>query len=121
MSWQDDAMIEQERADALEYMGEAEWRNTFEDRHGWAPDYDYEVRKTNVDKEVMSKNISEYNKKYWAKHKEEISARRKVFYQEHKKEINERNKKWLEANRDKWNAYMRERRRKAKLDKQKDV
>ena len=26
MSWQDDAMIEQERADALEYMGEAEWR-----------------------------------------------------------------------------------------------
>ena len=49
MSWQDDAMIEQERADALEYMGEAEWRDTFEDRHGWAPDYDYEVRKTNVD------------------------------------------------------------------------
>lgn len=49
MSWQDDAMIEQERADALEYMGEAEWRDTFEERHGWAPDYDYEVRKTNVD------------------------------------------------------------------------
>ena len=28
MSWQDDAMIEQERADALKYMGEAEWRET---------------------------------------------------------------------------------------------
>lgn len=27
MSWQDDAMIEQEYADALEYMGEAEWRD----------------------------------------------------------------------------------------------
>lgn len=31
MSWQDDAMIEQERADALEYMGEAEWRDMYED------------------------------------------------------------------------------------------
>lgn len=27
MSWQDDAMIEQEEADALFYMGEAEWRD----------------------------------------------------------------------------------------------
>ena len=31
MSWQDDAMIEQERADALEYMGEAEWKDMMED------------------------------------------------------------------------------------------
>ena len=31
MSWQDDAMIEQERANALEYMGEAEWREMMED------------------------------------------------------------------------------------------
>ena len=30
MSWQDDEMIEQEQADALEFMGEAEWR----DLHG---------------------------------------------------------------------------------------
>ena len=29
MSWQDDVMIEQERADALEYMGEAEWRDLY--------------------------------------------------------------------------------------------
>lgn len=49
MSWQDDAMVEQEIADSLYDMGEAEWRGTFEERHGWAPDYDYEVRKTNVD------------------------------------------------------------------------
>lgn len=31
MSWQDDAMIEQERADALEYIGEAERREMMED------------------------------------------------------------------------------------------
>ena len=31
MSWQDDVMIEQEIADALEYMGEAEWRGTFKE------------------------------------------------------------------------------------------
>ena len=30
MSWQDDAMIEQEQADALKYMGEAEWREMME-------------------------------------------------------------------------------------------
>lgn len=31
MSWQDDAMIEQERADALWTMGEAEWRDLYGD------------------------------------------------------------------------------------------
>lgn len=31
MSWQDDAMIEQERADALFEMGEAEWRDMYKD------------------------------------------------------------------------------------------
>lgn len=31
MSWQDDAMIEQERADALFEMGEAEWRELNEE------------------------------------------------------------------------------------------
>lgn len=30
MSWQDDAMIEQDRADALWNMGEAEWRDMFD-------------------------------------------------------------------------------------------
>ena len=29
MSWQDDIMIEQEQADALNYMGEAEWRDLY--------------------------------------------------------------------------------------------
>lgn len=31
MSWQDDVMIEQEQADALYEMGEAEWRERMED------------------------------------------------------------------------------------------
>ena len=31
MSWQDDVMAEQEAADALEYMGEAEWRDLYEE------------------------------------------------------------------------------------------
>lgn len=35
MSWQDDVMIEQERADALYEMGEAEWRDmTKEEKTG---------------------------------------------------------------------------------------
>lgn len=32
MSWQDDAMIEQEQADALFYMGEAEWKDLYKDK-----------------------------------------------------------------------------------------
>lgn len=29
MSWQDDVMAEQDAADALNYMGEAEWRDLY--------------------------------------------------------------------------------------------
>lgn len=29
MSWQDDEMIEQEQVDALEFMGEGEWRELY--------------------------------------------------------------------------------------------
>lgn len=32
MSWQDDIMIEQEQADALNYMGEAEWRDLYKEK-----------------------------------------------------------------------------------------
>lgn len=31
MSWQDDVMAEQEEADALFYMGEAEWRDMYKE------------------------------------------------------------------------------------------
>ena len=34
MSWQDDAMIEQEIADSLWYKGEAEWRDLLEAKDG---------------------------------------------------------------------------------------
>lgn len=34
MSWQDDIMIEQEKADALNYMGEAEWRDLYKEESG---------------------------------------------------------------------------------------
>lgn len=67
------------------------------------------------------KNKKEYMQEYWIKNKKRLSAQRSKYYQEHKEEIDERNKVWLENNRDKWNAYMRERRRKAKLDKQKNA
>ena len=67
------------------------------------------------------KDHKEYMREYWIKNKKRLSAQRSKYYQEHKEEIDERNKNWLENNRDKWNAYMRERRRKAKLDKQKSA
>lgn len=59
MSWQDDAMIGQEQADALSYMGEAEWRDTFEERHGWAPDWDYEIIKCNKTQEEIKEIYGE--------------------------------------------------------------
>lgn len=34
MNWQDDVMIEQEQADALYEMGEAEWRDMFKEEEG---------------------------------------------------------------------------------------
>ena len=32
MSWQDDVMIEQEEAEALNHMGEAEWRDMYKEK-----------------------------------------------------------------------------------------
>ena len=109
MSWQDDAMIEQERADALFGMGEAEWRDTFEKA----------MTKAGEDqKETLRKSKrSEYNKKYWQEHKDQISTRRKQIYQERREEINKRNIQWKKDNREQWNAYLREYRKKKKLDK----
>lgn len=34
MSWQDDAMIEQEQADARAYTGEAEWKELYKTKGG---------------------------------------------------------------------------------------
>ena len=62
-------------------------------------------------------NTKEYNARYWAEHRTELLAKKKRAYEKDPAKVRERNKRWLDANRDKWNAYMRERRRKAKLDK----
>ena len=69
----------------------------------------------------MTMTRKEYNAKYWAEHKEEISAKRKEYYKEHKEEIDKRNRVWLDANREHWNEYMRKRRAKQKLDKENNV
>lgn len=55
MSWQDDVMAEQLKAEALSYMGEAEWRDMYDDIF---PDYEYEIRKCSKIKEE-SENIIE--------------------------------------------------------------
>lgn len=102
MSWQDGVMAEQEAADALNYMGEAEWRDMQEGER--------------------KKKRSEYNAKYWAAHKERISEKRRKAYKEDPTKVNERNKRWLENNRERWNAYQREyRRRHNAIDKPAEV
>lgn len=65
----------------------------------------------------MTKDRSEYNAKYWAEHKEELCARRKEVYKRDRDKINKRNIQWKKDNKEKWNAYMREYRRRKKLDK----
>lgn len=57
-------------------------------------------------------NTKEYNAEYYRKHRKEISEQRKQHYQEYKECIRARNRKWLENNREQWNAYMRNRRKK---------
>ena len=59
-------------------------------------------------------NSKEYNAKYYQGHKQQIVERKKKHYKEHKEEILSRNKKWVENNREQWNEYMRERRKKLK-------
>ena len=62
----------------------------------------------------------EYNAKYWAEHKKEISEKRKEAYQRDKDKIKVRNKKWVEKNREKWNAYLREYRKAKKEANEKE-
>lgn len=66
-------------------------------------------------------NTKEYNAKYYAEHKKEISERRKEVYKKDKKKIIDRNKKWQKDNREYWNAYMREYRRRKKENAQRDT
>lgn len=57
-------------------------------------------------------NSKEYNAKYYREHKEEISEKRKKKYHADPEPYKEAVYKWRENNREKWNAYMRERRKK---------
>ena len=70
--------------------------------------------------ETMS-NSKEYNAKYYAEHKEELSKKRKEMYKKDRERIIERNKKWLKDNREQWNEYMREYRRRRKENAQRDT
>lgn len=56
MSWQDDAMAEQEQADALEYMGEAEWRDMHTDISYRYVDPEITKAFEEMDKEEEEKN-----------------------------------------------------------------
>ena len=63
-------------------------------------------------------NSKEYNAKYYQEHKEELSEKKKKAYRENPEKSKELVYKWREKNRERWNAYMRERR---KLDRNKEV
>lgn len=65
-------------------------------------------------------NSKEYSAKYYQEHRQEIVERKKKHYEEHKEEILARNRKWVEDNRERWNEYMRERRKKLKAIDTKD-
>lgn len=74
----------------------------------------------------MTKSKKQLNAEYWERNKEKISAKRKLkYHSEDKEQRVASSKKWLKENRDRWNAYQREykRRRRAelKLDKQKEA
>lgn len=66
-------------------------------------------------------NSKEYNAKYYAEHKEELSKKRKEVYKKDRERILKRNKKWLKDNREQWNEYMREYRRRRKENAQRDT
>lgn len=72
-----------------------------------------------LDPEVKKKRALERQRKYWAEHSAEIAAKRKLKRDPQKNK--ERVYKWREANKEKWNAYMRQyKRRKRKIDNEKE-
>ena len=110
-------MAEQEADDYLMSLGDGERRELMEDFEK-KPKKKGRPRKSEEEKK---QRIKEYNAKYWADHKEQISARRKETYKRDRDAIIRRNKQWLENNKEHWNAYQREYRRKKKLDKKEQV
>lgn len=66
-------------------------------------------------------NRQEYFKKYYEEHKKELSEKKAEYYKRNPEKYKASHARWMQENREKWNAYMRERRRKAKLDSEKDI
>lgn len=69
-------------------------------------------------------NRAEYNAEYWKKNKKIISEKRKKKYREDKgkrEEILKKHKQWVEENRERWNAYQREYRRRKKEAKNDEI
>lgn len=62
-------------------------------------------------------NSKEYNAQYYQEHQDKIKVKRKEQYKSDPAKYKKRAKAWVEANREQWNAYMRERRRKLKAQK----
>lgn len=69
----------------------------------------FDRARKNREEEKKAKR-AEYNRKYWAEHRDEIREHRK--FTRAKRSAWQR--KWYENNREKWNAYMRERYKKLK-------
>lgn len=65
----------------------------------------------------MAMDRKAYNDKYWAEHRYEILKKRRERYKKDKKKIDAQNRRWLDANREHWNAYMRDYRKKKKAEK----
>ena len=62
-------------------------------------------------------NSKEYNAKYYREHKEEILARKKENYRKNSEAYKQRARQRVQRDREGWNAYMREWRRKRKEKK----
>lgn len=60
-------------------------------------------------------NYKEYNKKYYAEHKEELLEKRKKEY--NSKKAVAASRKWQKNNKEHWNAYQRAYRAKKKGEK----
>lgn len=65
---------------------------------------------------TKNKDRSEYNRKYWAEHREQIRERRKLT----RAKRSAWQREWYKNNREKWNAYMRERYKSKKIKKGED-
>jgi len=59
--------------------------------------------------------ILQRHREYNEAHREEIAEKSRIYYHEHAEVSKAKTKQWFAANREKWNAYMRERSRMARL------